>query len=58
LLSIIVYKHYSYIPALKDEASVINPGKKGAEMLILGISAALATHGLGLLASHYLHLAV
>jgi len=38
--------------------SSVNPGKKGAEMLILGISAALATHGLGLLASHYLHLAV
>ena len=38
--------------------SSVNPMKKGTEMLILGISAALATHGLGLLASHYLHLTV
>jgi len=38
--------------------SSVKPWKKGIEMLILGISAALATHGLGLLASHYLHISV
>ena len=38
--------------------SEVKPWKKGIEMLILGISAALATHGIGMLASHYLHITV
>ncbi|WP_369610065.1 VIT1/CCC1 transporter family protein [Sulfurisphaera javensis] len=35
--------------------SSVNPTKKGLEMLTLGISAAIGTHLLGLLASYYLH---
>ncbi|AAY80956.1 VIT1/CCC1 transporter family protein [Sulfolobus acidocaldarius] len=34
--------------------SEVNPVKKGAEMLVLGIGAAIATHLLGVLAAHFL----
>jgi len=38
--------------------SDVNPLRKGAEMTILALGAALATHGVGLLAQHYLHLVI
>ncbi len=38
--------------------SGVNPIHRGTEMVVIGIGAALATHGIGLLASYYLHVNV
>lgn len=39
-------------------SSGVSPWRKSGEMVFLGIATALLTHGLGLLASHYLHITV